>query len=235
MRTFIITSIFGLLLFSCSTNKQDEQTSSESTTEDSTPAPAELVGSNQLEVNPEINGDPEVHRPFEANSQLTIIPVESYEYDLDSDGQTDKIELFNFEEYSGDPGDFQRIRIELANGNILDEYNLGIRSNNSMPSQNEISSDLISVVKMEEFTFLMTYGWYFASDPSELTIFEFSTGTPRRIFGQNFRTEQLVLNDNILLTGYKHLKQAGDTNEPELYELRIKDSKLELKTGSNKR
>ncbi|NEV95032.1 hypothetical protein G3567_12885 [Psychroflexus sp. YR1-1] len=232
MRTFIITSIFGFLLFSCSTNKSNEQTSSEPAIENSA-----VIGNKQskfkgLSIDPELTGNLEEHRPFESRSELTIIPVESYKYDLDSDGQLDKIELFNFEEYANDPGDFQRIRIELANGKVLDEYNLGIRANNSMPTQNEISSDLISVVKMGNLTFLMTYGWYFASDPTELTVFDFSTGEPRRIFGQNFRTDELVLKDSIILTGYTRLEQAGDSKKPELYELRINDNKLELKISS---
>lgn len=235
MRTFIITSIFGLLLLSCSTNKSKEQTSSEAPTEDSATIKTEQSNSKGLSINPELTGNLDEHRPFEANSELTIIPVESYEYDLDSDGQPDKVELFNFEEYSGDPGDFQRIRIELANGNTLDEYNLGIRDNEYMPTQNEISSDLISIVKMDDLTFLMTYGWYFASDPPKLTIFEFSTGEPRRIFAENFATDELILNDSVLLTGFKIYQEAESNVEPELFELRLENNKLELKTGSNKR
>lgn len=230
MRTVIITSIIALF-FSCSTNKQNEQTSSEQTPENSASTPTEPVNSGHLKVNPELTGNPDEHMPFESNSELTTIPVESFEFDLDSDGQTDRIELFTFEEYSGDPGDFQRIRIELANGKILDEYNLGIRGNNYMPTQNEISSDLISIVKMDGLTFLITYGWYFASDPAELTIFEFSSGEPRRIFAQNFATEELILKEGVILTGYKAHKEAGSTIEPELFELRIENNKLELITG----
>ncbi|MEP4531639.1 MAG: hypothetical protein ABJ004_01045 [Cyclobacteriaceae bacterium] len=233
MRIFIITGLLGLLFFSCSTNKQKEQTTSEPTTEVLTPASTEPVKSTVLKINPELTGNSDEHRTFQANSELTIIPVESYEYDLDSDGQLDKIELFNFEEYSGDPGDFQRIRIKLANGKVLDEYNLGIRANDYMPTQNEIESDLISIIKFGNINLLMTYGWYFASDPSELTIFEFSTGEPRRIFAQNFGMNELILKDSILLNGYSTLKSPDPSGpKPILRTLKIVENKLEL-TGSN--
>lgn len=231
MKTFIITCILELLLLSCSTDKQSKEASAEATIEEPTADKAESTNSKGLKVNSKLTGNPDEHRPFEENSELTIIPVESFDFDLDSDGQTDRIELFNFEEFSGDPGDFQRIRIELANGKTLDEYNLGIRGNNYMPTQNEISSDLISIVKMDDLTLLMTYGWYFAGDPPELTIFEFSSGEPRRIFAQNFATEELVLKEGVILTGYKAHKEAGSAIEPELFELRIENNKLELITG----
>lgn len=216
MRSLVKIVILGLLIFSCSKSSADKEITS---------------NVKALDIDNALTGDPEEHRSFKVNSGLTVIPVKTYHYDLDSDGQLDKVELFNFEEYANDPGDFQRIRIELANGKVLDEYNLGIRANSSMPHQNEISSDLISIVKMGHLTFLITYGWYFASDPSKLTIFEFSSGKPRRVFGQNFETHELILNDGIILTGYKRLRQAGYTKKPELYELRIENNKLVLKTA----
>lgn len=97
------------------------------------------------------------------------------------------------------------------------------------PKQNEINSDLVTVAKHNNRIFVMTYGWYFASDPPELTIFEFSTGEPRRIFAENFATEELILADQVILTGYRNYKEPGSIEEPVLFELRIGDNKLELK------
>jgi hypothetical protein len=76
----------------------------------------------------------------------------------------------------------------------------------------------------------MTYGWYFGSEPPLLTIFDFSTGTPRRIFEQNFAIDKLIMSNNILLTGYKDLET--ETGQKQL-KLIIDNQKLELKTGSN--
>jgi len=201
MRKFIILSIFAFQSLSCSPPSENKEAATEPEVKQSEQAGHQVTPG--LNVNPELVGNPEEHLTFDMNSELSVLPIETYMYDLDSDGQVDKIELFNFKEYEGDPGDFNRIRIQLANGKVLDEFNLGIRGNSHMPTNNEVQSDLITIAKFEGVTFVMTYGWYFASDPPELTIFEFSTGAPRRIFAQNFATEELVLADNTILTGFK--------------------------------
>lgn len=101
-----------------------------------------------------------------------------------------------------------------------------------MPTQNKVASDFISIVKMHGFTFLLTYGYSFPSAPSELVIFECSTGQLRRIFAQSLAIEQMVLKGGILLTGHTSYKEALDTKEPELFELRIEDNRLELRKAA---
>jgi hypothetical protein len=231
MKKIIIFSILGFFLLSCSANKNSENKLEESDgKEKATSDSIQSKESNGLALNIELIEDCEEEKAFDPSSNLTVIPIESYKYDLDSDGQLDKVELFNFKEYSNDPGDFQRIRIELANGKVLDEYNLGIRDSDYMSIDNEIESDLITIVKYKDFTFLMTYGWNFASDPPRLTIYDFSSDEPRRIFAQNFATKEVILKNDILITGYKSLKETDSDIEPELYELGIRDNQLNIKS-----
>lgn len=162
-------------------------------------------------------------------SELESNLIELIQYDLDSDGALDSIALYQLEAYKNDPGDFHRISIKLANGKSIDEFNLGIRGNRYQPKLNEVSSDLISIVKHGNTTLLMTFGWYFASDPPQLTIFDFSTGSPRRVFDLNFKIEDLLIEDNLILTGYRSYKEAGSSYEPILHELTLTNDEYRLK------
>lgn len=187
------------------------------------------AGQKGLILNRELISNEEAHENFNENdTELRSILVESHSYDLDSDGKLDQLELFKFHGYENEPGDYHRIKVTLSNGAQLDEHILGIRKSSSSSKPNEIRSDLITLIKHQNSIFAIVYGYPFASEPPELTIFDFSTGSPRRIFSQNLKVQELLKNDQVLLTGFKDYRGVRSSESPKLYGLTINENKLSL-------
>ncbi len=231
MTRYFLILIPILVVFGCSNTKSPEEPKGSIQTDQN--EEGAVSTSFQFKINTDLTGDEQIHRQYmPETSDLSPKLIESVKFDLDKDGTKDKIEFFKFDEYSGDPGEFDRIRIELANGAILDEFNLGIRNNKNKPDENEVESDLITIVEFNGQYLLITFGWYFANNPSEMTIFEFSTGKPRRLFAMSFALESINPDDNTILSGYRTLKNPESQTGPSIYSLIVEGQKPVLKRGS---
>jgi len=169
-----------------------------------------------------------------ANPEIKSNLIDRLLFDLDRDNELDTISLYQIAQLENDPGDFHRIEILMANGENIDQMNFDgwIRSNKYMPTINNIDSELISIVSHEDFTILMCYGWYYASDPPQLTIFEFSTGIPRVVFHQNFAIKELILDSNLILIGEKYYQEL-ESSQPELFDLKLINNSLILASSNN--
>lgn len=146
----------------------------------------------------------------------------------------DTILLYHIDLLKNDPGDFHRIKINLANGYCLDKINIGGWKKNIhfKTEKNEIFSNYVTIEKYEDFVFVMCFGYNYASTPGFLTIWDFSKEKPRIIFNQPFLLKEFIGKKNTVLSGYKFYQEAGSETVPEEYVLQINDEQLQLKKKS---
>jgi hypothetical protein len=109
----ILLAFVTAILFSCGTGTKNEQTSSTAQTPKN---PAFLVNPKLVDKLFIVGNHNQQEYPFKE--------VETQTADLNNDGKTDKITLFIIENW-GDPGNFQKIRIELSGEEPYEFSNYG--------------------------------------------------------------------------------------------------------------
>lgn len=126
------------------------------------------------------------------NPMLSFSRVATFTVDLNNNGKTDSILLYNMDNKGADPGDFNQIRISLDDGKRWSETNFDgwVRFNknytvpDTIQSQNQMKTDLLLLTDFGDTKLLGLFTWTYASDLGLLTLIEFSSGYPRIMFNQ---------------------------------------------------
>lgn len=195
--------LLPILLFACQseTNQSEETTEVPEETPTEAPATPVDVDASLVDDFPSIENHDESAYPFKAMDTQFI--------DLNGDSKLDKITLFRIEDWA-DPGDFQKIEIEL-NGETPYEYrNYGgwiSFEQASLPTGitafNKIRSENILLLQAQpETKLIVLFGWPYASDPGLVTIIDPKNKTI--LFNKNWSLQSITDID----TDY-HLELTG--------------------------
>lgn len=137
----------------------------------------------------------------------TYVPTEKLEFDFDSDGLNDTLSIFKIENWN-DPGDFQQVQISYANGHTIKMYELGnwinymdryskFKPENLLESENVLYSNFSN-----DRSFLVVFGYTYASSPGLLTIMDISSETPNFVHKKKFQVMEIEDIDN---DGFKEI------------------------------
>lgn len=122
-------------------------------------------------------------------AQSKKIEIESHQIHIE--GEPYKIVATSLADWS-DPGDYLRIEIlnasnepllQLTNFEGWVRFNKNYQVPDSVQSLNKISSDKLLVVDLNSQTYLLLFGWVYASEPGFLTMVELSS-QPQMIFNK---------------------------------------------------
>lgn len=106
--------------------------------------------------------------------------VETQIVDLNEDGKDDKITLFIIENW-GDPGNFQKIRVELTGEEPYEFSNYGgwVTFNDNYSISEEIaainqleSQNILLLNATQNAKLIVLFGWMYASEPGLITIID---------------------------------------------------------------
>jgi len=152
---------------------------------------------------------------IDLDQDRSAMVIESISYDLNSDGEADKIMLKN-PPVEGDPGEFETIEIELSNGmtfkHSFREVWDSIAEYAVEGLSNTLKSDRVFCLKQNGQNFLFLFGFQYGCCTRQLTIITIADDKPKQIFDQEFELSQIID-----LDGDGTLDIIGRGNHIELY------------------
>ncbi|MEL7146068.1 MAG: hypothetical protein AAFO69_06845 [Bacteroidota bacterium] len=163
----MIKSIFTLnlfvmvMLYSCRPGQHDGQE-----------APSYVVDSTLVKELFVVDTHQEKSHPFRIDT--------SYSIDLNGDDVRDQVILYGIEHWE-DPGEFQKIRIEMSGKAPYDllNYDGWVSFNSNYPvskkiaKQNELDSQILLVIEVAPGKkVVIVFGWVYASEPGLVTIID---------------------------------------------------------------
>lgn len=170
----ILLAFVTAVLVSCGTGTKNEQSSN---TEQTVKEPAFVVNPELLDKLFIVENHNQQEYPFKE--------VETQTVDLNNDGKTDKITLFIIENW-GDPGNFQKIKVELYGEEPYEFSNYGgwVTFNENYSISEEIaaksqldSKNILLLNATPNSKLILLFGWVYANDPGLVTIIELNNGT----------------------------------------------------------
>ncbi|MBL4651767.1 MAG: hypothetical protein JKY53_02725 [Flavobacteriales bacterium] len=140
-----------------------------------------------------------IQKAKEDNSMIDSALVEKILIDLNNDNSLDTIKL-KTPPYSGDPGVYLSIEIELANGtsfkNSTNEIWSTIDTFATKGLVNEIKSDNIFCTSFNSSKYLFLFEYQFASDATPVSIIKITQKSIKAIFDKSFEIEKIIDVDN---------------------------------------
>lgn len=153
-------------------------------------------------------------------SQSQYIPLQTIEIDLDQDNKKDTIRLSTIKDWN-DPGMIHKIEIEcskigLTEIDVADSYYEDFtrtKFGKDHSDLNLVDSEYLFITTTNDATYLLLFGYSFASSPGMLSIFRFGEKDMRRIYHENFAPHELKsLSNSIRLVGRQFFEEIYGIN-----------------------
>lgn len=137
-----------------------------------------------------------------------IFVLDSVVQDLNNDGTTDKIYLYQMIE--NEMGDYQRIKILLDNSTeLIDEYFPWVVWNEE--------GDYVNILNSKGVTYILCKGYQFASDPPYLSVYKVEGTQMEKVFGELALINSISITSDTLFSYNKYLVDTLDDAEAETF------------------
>lgn len=205
-----------IALFSCGTGTKNEQSAN---TNKTIKEPEFAVNSELVDELFIVENHNQQEYPFKE--------VETQTVDLNNDGKNDKITLFIIENW-GDPGNFQKIRVELSGEEPYEfsnysgwvTFNENYSISEDIAANNQLESNNILLLNATPNSkLILLFGWVYASDPGLVTIIDPTNRTI--LFNKPWDLQQITdansdnfleLNGTSVFDGTAELIDFGNSN-----------------------